>query len=336
MFIGLTGENCSGKGTVADYLGKKSFYYYSLSDVIRYELQSAGMEVTRDNLIAMGNQLREKLGTGALAEKIIAKLEPDKNYIIDSIRNPAEIEVLRRKKGFTLVAVRATHENRFKRMKERNREGDPCTLEEFSALEAAEASNANAAKQQILACLDLADKEIRNDGDLDSLNASVDGLLADLMANFKRERPSWDEYFLNIAKVVASRSNCMKRKVAALIVQDKRIISTGYNGTPRGVPNCDEGGCPRCNSFAESGSNLEECLCSHGEENAIVQAAYHGIRIQGATLYCTLSPCLICTKMIINAGLKEVVYNKDYPLSGTSKRLFEKAGVVLRQYHIPL
>lgn len=334
MLIGLTGENCAGKGTVADYLVKKSFYYHSLSDVIRDELQSAGKEITRENLIHMGNQLREKLGTGALAEKIIAKLEPDKNHIIDSIRNPAEVEALKRQKGFILISVRATPENRFGRMKERNREGDPSTVEEFKALESAEASNDNAAKQQILACLDLADREIRNDGDLGSLYKSVDGLLSDLMANFKRERPSWDEYFLNIAKVVASRSNCMKRKVAALIVQDKRIISTGYNGTPRGVPNCDEGGCPRCNSFAESGSNLEECLCSHGEENAIVQAAYHGIRIQGATLYCTLSPCLICTKMIINAGLKEVVYNKDYPLSGASKLLFEKAGVVLRQYHI--
>ncbi len=334
MLIGLTGENCGGKGTIADYLGKKSFYYQSLSDVIRDELAAEGVEITREKLIAKGNQLREEFGAGGLAAKVINKLEPDKNYVIDSIRNPAEVEVLKKLKGFVLIAVRATPENRFERMKRRNREGDPKNLEEFVALESAEASNNDRAKQQVLACLDMADREIRNDGDVNAFHKSVDQLLSDLMQNLKRKRPSWDEYFLNIAKVVASRSNCMKRKVAAVIVKDKRIISTGYNGTPRGVRNCDEGGCPRCNSFAESGARLDECLCSHGEENAIVQASYHGISIREATLYCTLSPCLICTKMIINAGIKEVVFNKDYPLNDTASMLFQQAGISLRKYHL--
>jgi dCMP deaminase len=139
---------------------------------------------------------------------------------------------------------------------------------------------------------------------------------------------------MNIAQEVAKRSNCMKRKVAAIIVKDKRIISTGYNGTPRGVKNCDEGGCPRCNNFSESGKNLEECLCSHGEENAIVQAAYHGISIKGGTLYSTYSPCLLCAKMIINGGISEVVYNADYPMNETALRLLKEAGVTVRQYKI--
>ncbi len=334
MLIGLTGENCAGKGTVAEYLEKKSFYYYSLSDVIRGELRAEGKEITRENLIAKGNCLREEFGLGVLAEKAVKNLEADKNYVIDSIRNPAEIELLKKLKSFTLIAVRATSEKRFERMKKRGREGDPDTLEKFLAVESAEASNDDAAKQQVLACLDMADKGIRNDGDMESLYRSVDRLLSELMAGLKRVRPSWDEYFLNIAKVVASRSNCMKRKVAAVIVKDKRIISTGYNGTPRGVPNCDEGGCPRCNSFTDSGAKLDECLCSHGEENAIVQAAYHGISIKDSILYCTLSPCLICTKMIINSGIREVVYNKDYPLNEISKSLFENAGIILRQHHI--
>jgi len=333
MLIGLTGENCAGKGAIAEYLGKRSFYYHSLSDVIRDELKVEGIEITRDNLIAKGNRLREA-GPGVLAEKILKKLEPDKNYVIDSIRNPSEIEVLRKQAGFHLLAVRAAAEKRFERMKKRKREGDPETLQKFLEVEAAEASNPEASKQQVLACLGLADHEIQNDGDLESLYRSVDQFLARMMAGLRRERPSWDMYFLNIAKVVASRSNCMKRKVAAVIVKDKRIISTGYNGTPRGVPNCDEGGCPRCNSFAESGAKLEDCLCSHGEENAIVQASYHGISIKDATLYCTLSPCLICTKMIINAGIREVVFNKAYPLNDVSKELFKSAGVVLRQYDL--
>jgi len=144
-------------------------------------------------------------------------------------------------------------------------------------------------------------------------------------------RPPWDEYFMEIAKVVAARSNCMRRKVAAVIVKDKRIISTGYNGTPRGTKNCSEGGCPRCNESPESGRRLDECLCSHGEENAIVQAAYHGISVKDGVIYSTCSPCLICTKMIINAGMTEVVYNEEYPLAANSLALLEEAGLKVRE-----
>lgn len=144
------------------------------------------------------------------------------------------------------------------------------------------------------------------------------------------ERPDWDVYFMEIAKVVAARSNCSRRHVAAVIVKDKRIISTGYNGTPRGIKNCNEGGCPRCNSKAPSGTGLEECICSHGEENAIVQAAYHGISVKDSTLYTTFSPCLLCAKMIINAGIREVVYNESYSIDSTARRILAEAGVILR------
>ena len=145
-----------------------------------------------------------------------------------------------------------------------------------------------------------------------------------------QERPDWDHYFMEIANVAALRSNCSRRQVAAVIVKDKRIISTGYNGTPRGIKNCNEGGCPRCNSNAPSGTSLEECLCSHGEENAIVQAAYHGIAVKDSTLYTTFSPCLLCAKMIINAGIREVVYAERYSIDGTARRILQEAGVTLR------
>ncbi len=144
------------------------------------------------------------------------------------------------------------------------------------------------------------------------------------------KRPGWDRYFMDIAQVAASRSNCSRRQVAAVLVRDKRIISTGYNGTPRGVRNCNEGGCPRCNSDTPSGSRLTECLCSHAEENAIVQAAYHGIMVKGATLYTTYSPCLLCAKMIINAGIVEVVYHRRYSIDDVSMALLAEAGVKVR------
>ena len=151
-----------------------------------------------------------------------------------------------------------------------------------------------------------------------------------MMTEFKR--PDWDTYFMDIAHVVARRGNCSRRQVAALIVREKRIISTGYNGTPRGVKNCYEGGCPRCNSDTPSGHSLGDCICAHAEENAIVQAAYHGIAVRDGTLYCTISPCLMCAKMIITAGLIEVVYEKEYHFSEQAKSLFAEAGVLCRQY----
>ena len=334
MIIGLTGENCSGKGTLADYLQKKSFYFYSLSDVIRDELASKGIDITRDALIKEGNELRQKSGAAVLAVRTAAKLQADKNYVIDSIRNPYEVEELKKLNRFVLLKVLASPENRFERMKDRKREGDPETLEEFLRVEKLEASNRDGAKQQVSACMKLADKSIINDDQPEILYKKVDQLLQELQGETKKKRPDWDEYFMNIAKVVASRSNCMKRHVAAIIVKDRRVISTGYNGTPRGVKNCSEGGCPRCNQFAEGGTRLDECLCSHGEENAIVQASYHGISIKDSTLYTTFAPCLMCTKMIINAGIKEVVYNIDYPLNDTALDLYKEVSIKLRQFKV--
>ncbi len=145
-------------------------------------------------------------------------------------------------------------------------------------------------------------------------------------------RPDWDTYFMDIAHVVKRRGNCWRRQIAAVIVKDRRIISTGYNGTPRGIPNCYEGGCPRCASNPPSGQNLGECICAHAEENAIVQAAFHGISITGGTIYCTMSPCLMCTKMIINAGLRAVVYEHEYHFSKQSRELLETAGVRCTQF----
>ncbi len=152
------------------------------------------------------------------------------------------------------------------------------------------------------------------------------------MTDQNDRRPGWDEYFMDIAHVVSRRGNCSRRKVAAVIVSDRRIISTGYNGTPRGITNCCDGGCPRCASDAPSGGNLGECICAHAEENAIVQAAYHGISVRDCTLYCNLSPCLMCTKMIINAGIKEVVYETEYHFTDQARRLFDEAGILCRQF----
>ena len=333
MIIGLTGYNGAGKGEAAKYITKKSFYYLSLSDAIRDEVNKRGEVITRDSLTRVGNELREQFGPTILADHILAKLESDKSYVIDSIRNPAEINTFRKRKDFLLLSIEASPEVRFKRIKARNRENDPQTIDEFKMVEERESQNSNPVFQNLSACREMADVHLENNSSLEMLFQEVDKALAGFLDLYRRrvKRIDWDTYFMNIAGVVASRSNCIKRKVAAVIVKDKRIISTGYNGTPRGVKNCDEGGCLRCNSFADGGTKLDECLCSHGEENAIVQASYHGISVKDGIMYTTFSPCLWCSKMIINAGIVEVIYNADYPLNETATQMLKDAGVSLRK-----
>ncbi len=332
MIIGLTGKNCAGKTEVCEYLKKRSFEYQSLSNEIREEAGRRRLEITREVLIELGNELREKHGPGVLAERILGKLETDHNYVIDSIRNPSEVDALKTRSDFTLLAVEADEDIRYERSRKRGRERAAETLQQFIAEEARELDSDNPASQQLLATRQKADMVVTNNGTLEDLHRRLDELLPPLMSRFSR--PSWDEYFMNIAKVVAMRSNCMKRKIAAIIVKDRRVISTGYNGTPRGAKNCNEGGCPRCNGMAESGTALDECLCCHGEENAITQAAYHGTSLKGSTLYTTFSPCLLCTKMIINSGIVEVVYNEDYPLNERAMSLLNECGIKLRQHKL--
>src|SRR5262245_31791957 len=329
MKIGVAGLNASGKGEVVRLLERRSFYPASLSDVIRQDLARDGLEPTRENMIERGRALRERFGQSVLAERVQRGLANEHNHVIDSIRHPAEVEALRARGDFLLLWVEAPAQVRFERAHARARVGEGATFEAFQALEARELASPERGGQQLLAVKALADLEIRNDGDLKELATRVEEVLRDRL--FFRERPSWDEYFMSIARVVASRSNCVKRKVGSVIALDRRIISTGYNGTPRGIRNCNEGGCPRCAGAAESGTRLDECLCSHAEENAITQSAYHGVSVRGGTIYTTLCPCLICTKMIINAGLAEVVYDVHFPLGEVSVSLFREAGVKVRQ-----
>ncbi|MBI4455656.1 MAG: AAA family ATPase [Acidobacteria bacterium] len=328
MIIGLTGRNASGKGEVADYLKSRGFQYFSLSDIIREVIQRRGQQVTRDALIKTGNELRQQYGRGYLAEEIARRLQEDRNCVVDSIRNPNEVRVLRRNPRFILANVIADSAVRFRRMQQRQRESDPQTLEGFRAFEERELSIDEDA-QQLQEVEKVADITIENNGTLEDLHRRLHETLQSIAR--QQKRPDWDTYFMRIAQVTALRSNCIKRKVAAVIVRDRRVISSGYNGTPRGTKNCYEGGCPRCNSTTDSGASLEECLCSHGEENAITQAAYHGVSVKGATLYTTFAPCLLCTKMIINSGIAEVVYNEEYPLNDSSFRLLQEAGVRCRK-----
>lgn len=144
------------------------------------------------------------------------------------------------------------------------------------------------------------------------------------------DRPSWHEYFMGITNLVASRSTCLRRKVGAVLVKEKRILSSGYNGAPANVPHCRETGCLREQLNVPSGEKHELCRGVHAEQNAIIQAAFHGVSVNDSVLYCTNQPCSICAKMIINAGIKTVYFKEGYddPLS---LEMFDQAKVELVQ-----
>ncbi len=142
------------------------------------------------------------------------------------------------------------------------------------------------------------------------------------------DRPSWNDYFMGICDLVSQRSTCTRRKVGAVLVKEKRILCSGYNGAPAKVPHCRETGCLREKLNVPSGEKHELCRGVHAEQNAIIQAAYHGIQVNGSVLYCTNQPCSICAKMIINAGIKKVFFKDEYhdPLT---LEMFDSAGVEL-------
>ncbi|MCD7975432.1 MAG: cytidine/deoxycytidylate deaminase family protein [Phascolarctobacterium sp.] len=127
------------------------------------------------------------------------------------------------------------------------------------------------------------------------------------------ERHGWDEYFMEIAKVVSKRSTCLRRSVGAVIVKNKQIVATGYNGAPKNMPHCGKLGCLRKEMKVPSGQMHELCRGIHAEQNAVVQAAYHGVSVNGGTLYCTHQSCVVCTKILINAGINRIVYLNPYP-----------------------
>lgn len=146
------------------------------------------------------------------------------------------------------------------------------------------------------------------------------------MSDISNPRPSWPEYFMSITQLVAKRSTCKRRHVGAILVKEKRVLATGYNGAPAGLKHCEEIGCLREDSSIPSGERHELCRGLHAEQNVIIQAAYHGIPINGSILYCTNKPCVICTKMIINAGIVGIYYEDGYDDS-LADQMLKEAGL---------
>ncbi len=308
MIIGLTGTNAAGKTTIVEYLKSKNFEHFSLSDIIREELTRSGLEPDRENLIRMGNELREKNGASVLAVMIKNRLS-NKNTVIDSIRNLSEARSLRQLENFFLIAIDAPVEIRYQRAISRNRSENIESLTEFIEIENREKSQ-DTNHQNLTSCMEQADFNISNDADMIGLKQQVDNIIDQIQ---KRVRPSWDEYFLKMAFLVAERSTCLRHHVGAIIIKDRHVLTTGYNGAARNIEDCLKLGCLRNQLNIPSGERHEICRAIHAEQNAIIQAGVHGVTIDGGTLYCTHSPCIICAKMVVNAGIKRVVTCGEYP-----------------------
>ncbi len=333
MIIGLTGTKASGKGIVAEILKEKGFEYSSTSDRVREEAIKRGlMNYTTKDLQDIGNDLREKYGVGILAQLTLKKLKDKENIVIDSIRNPGEIEELK-KKNAKIIAVDAPQEIRFKRIIERKRDSDPKDWESFLQMENRDLGvGESSLGQQVSKCMEISDFKIENNDSLETLKTKVEYILIKLEDNIKvgkrKDYLSWDEYFMGIALLSAQRSKDPNTQVGACIVnEDKKIVATGYNGFPTG---CSDDNLP----WAREGEFLQTkypYVC-HAELNAILNAT---VSLKNSTIYVALFPCNECAKAIIQAGIKEVVYLSDKyentDSTKAAKKLFSQAGIRIRQ-----
>jgi len=326
MIIGLTSFLSAGKDTICNYLKEKDFEIHSCSDLLREECKTRNLEITRDNLQNIGNELRSKFGPNILAQKLatIIKKDLSKNYVVDSIRTPGEIEELKKLPNFVLVFIDVDSKIRYERAKERLKEKEHVdSYEEFIESEKKELTN-NPNFQQLHKCKELADITLLNNKTIDELKKEISLLLVKLQVKF-RDKPDWHRYFLNIAEDVAKRSNCLSAHGGAIITINNIVASTGYIGAPRETKDCyDRGYCLRRKLNVPSGHRYEICASVHAEQNAIINAAREGVSIKGGTLYLfgyrmyegvkkvyDAYPCFICKKMIINAGIETFVGQQE-------------------------
>ncbi len=326
QIIGVSGYLASGKDALANYLvEKKGFEHISLSDILREDLKKQGRPITRVNLQVIGNNIRKGYGDGILAERALGRMKPEKNYVVTSIGRVAEIKVLKRHPSFVSVFTTAPARKRFERIFARGREEDPATWKEFKEHEKLESKGGKAMFREFENCRKASDIIINNNRTLEEFYEKIDRMLRETY-----KRPEWDEYFFKIMDAVRLRGTCDRGRAGCVIVRDKKILSTGYVGAPPGLPHCDEVG----HLFQEvkhpDGTIKPHCIrTTHAEQNAITQAARHGVNITGSTIYINMEPCIHCAKMIISAGIKKVICRKQYHAAELTRKFFKQAKVQL-------
>lgn len=331
LIIGITGTLGAGKGTISEYLvKKKNFLHLSVRDFLIKEIKKRKLPVNRDSMVLVANDLRKEFGPDYLVETLYKKAaKSNKNCIIESLRAPLEVKALKNKENFYLFAVDANSKIRYERNLKRAGETDNKTYKEFMSDEKREMTSKDPTKQNLSKCISMADYKFKNNGTIKELDEQVEAVIKSISTKKgKYLRPSWDEYFMEVANAVAKRATCDRGRSGCVIAKDKQILATGYVGSPIGFPHCDDVGHDLRKAFNEDGTISLHCVRTvHAEQNAICQAAKRGIAIDGATVYCRMTPCRTCAMLIINSGIKRVYAERKYHTGSESEKMFKKAGV---------
>ncbi|KAK1247412.1 hypothetical protein MKX07_002321 [Trichoderma sp. CBMAI-0711] len=341
MLVGICGSICSGKKTVAQYLvehhGFKHLYLQTPAVPVKDQQatdnsspSSDGSNVASSNALAVSN--------GSTSSHVFATAEELLDFVTRRWRSrfvttdiPTEkvLDVFIRRPFFLLISIDAPLTVRWRRFQQRSKQPEQAAicLEDFVAQNDLHLYDPVTGLQPLISRATV--RLLNTSSSLAHLYATLGKLD---IPNPDRMRPGWDTYFMELASLASQRSNCMKRRVGCVLVgRERRVISTGYNGTPRGLRNCADGGCPRCNEGNSSGVGLATCLCIHAEENALLEAGRERIR-EGSVLYCDTCPCLTCSIKICQVGIAEVVYAHGYSMDTEAAEVFRQAGVKLRQF----
>ncbi|ROW03196.1 hypothetical protein VPNG_08135 [Cytospora leucostoma] len=360
MLIGICGSICSGKSTVAQYLvDHHGFTRLSVkagrAPTSKEQTDGSTGETNNESPNAHHKRPSHSPLVFSNADELRDYVTQRwrERWVTTDLMSKDNLEAYSARPFFLLISVDAPLLVRWKRYQQRRNESKlrDITFEE----RAVKGAKVETQDQQTIITLEdfvtMSDNQLYNPATGQATHISTAPVrllntstsLAHLYVNLgkldllstERLRPSWDNYFMSLASLAAQRSNCMKRRVGCVVVShNRRVISTGYNGTPRGIRNCSEGGCPRCNQGLGRGHALATCLCIHAEENALLEAGRDRLR-EGAVLYCDTCPCLTCSIKIAQVGISEVVYAYRYSMDEDTAAVFKEAGVKLRQFVPP-
>ncbi|EER33282.1 deoxycytidylate deaminase [Candida tropicalis MYA-3404] len=333
MLIGISGTLSAGKTEVARYLTFQGFKLISF----KHEEDDESDNSTPDEEEEIPHQLNQLSIDNSSNMEVFRTFDNlneldsyvtvnwKDHFVISHIKDMTMLKTLQKRPFFLHISIDAPLALRYKRSKAKNH----LTLDEFVEK-----------NDELLFNVENPLIEINNQAQVKIINtsSSIKDLFIKLselnLVSATRLRPTWDSYFMRLADLAALRSNCMKRRVGCVIVRENRVIATGYNGTPRHLTNCNDGGCSRCNKGQGSGASLSTCLCLHAEENALLEAGRDRIRGE-SVLYCNTCPCLTCSIKIVQSGIKEVVYAQSYSMDIQSHKVMSEANIILRQYQPP-